>query len=579
VDQQVVLITGASRGFGSAAARKIAGRGHVVVATMRNPERDGAAVRAGYEDVIDTVRLDVTDADEVERVVAATLERHGRIDVVINNAGYGLYGPAECGTEQQLWRQLDTNTFGPLRVGRAVLPSMRARGQGKIVNVTSLSGRIVSPLLAHYAATKHALEALTEGLRFEVGALGVEVCALEPGMFASDWQTANLEIADGADGDAYGALVDARLTAFRDLAATRPGPASVAAALADIVDLQQPLPLRWPVGNDAVHQIPIRSSASDEEWQQLCRSGAFGRWRAPLHPDPPAPSAHDWGGANVVLITGGSRGFGAAAARELADRGNVVVATMRDPERDAKAVIDGYEDRIHPVRLDETDSPATAACVEETVRRFGRLDVLVNNAGYGLFGAQEDLSDEEAYRQFDTNLVGQWRMVHAAAPHLRAQGYGKIVNVSSLSGRVPSPLLSCYAATKHAVEALSEGLAGELAAWGVQVTILEPGMYASDWQTTNLDVCEKVRAGATAYRRVTERAIAGFRALAATRPGSDAVAAAIADIVQLQQPLPLRWPVGEDCVRMVTDRRRSSDDEWEARMRAAGWGFRPEDVA
>jgi NAD(P)-dependent dehydrogenase (short-subunit alcohol dehydrogenase family) len=143
---------------------------------------------------------------------------------------------------------------------------------------------------------------------------------------------------------------------------------------------------------------------------------------------------------------------------------------------------------------------------------------------------------------------------------------------------VPSPLLSCYAATKHAIEAMSEGLAAELVAWGVQVTILEPGMYASDWQTTNLDVCERVRTGVSAYAQATERAIGGFRALAATRPGSDAVAAAIADIVQLQQPLPLRWPVGEDCLRMVADRRRASDDEWEARMRAAGWGFRPDDV-
>jgi NAD(P)-dependent dehydrogenase (short-subunit alcohol dehydrogenase family) len=140
---------------------------------------------------------------------------------------------------------------------------------------------------------------------------------------------------------------------------------------------------------------------------------------------------------------------------------------------------------------------------------------------------------------------------------------------------VPSPLLSCYAATKHAIEAMSEGLAAELVAWGVQVTILEPGMYASDWQTTNLDVCERVRTGASAYTQATERAIGGFRALAASRPGSDAVAAAIADIVQLQQPLPLRWPVGEDCLRMIADRRRASDDEWETRMRAAGWGFRP----
>jgi NAD(P)-dependent dehydrogenase (short-subunit alcohol dehydrogenase family) len=545
---------------------------------MRSPERDGPAVQAGFADLIETVRLDVTDSGAVDGAVAAALDRYGRIDVVVNNAGYGLYGPVECGSEDQLWRQLDTNTFGPLRVIRAVLPSMRARRQGKIVNVTSLSGRIVAPMLAHYAATKHALEALTEGLRFEVGALGVQVCSLEPGMFASDWQTGNLDVAEGADGEAYGELVGRRLGAFRELAATRPGPASVAAALADIVDLRQPLPLRWPVGNDAVHQAPLRAGLSDEEWAQLCRSGGLGPWRLPLHPKPPEPAPHAWRDENVVMITGGSRGFGAAAARELAARGNIVVATMRDPERDAKAVVDGFEDRIHPIRLDVTEPAATLAAVADTVTRFGRVDALVNNAGYGLFGAQEDLSDAEIRRQFDTNLLGQWRMVRAVAPHLRRQGYGKIVNVSSLSGRVPSPLLSCYAATKHAIEAMSEGLAGELAAWGVQVTILEPGMYASDWQTLNLDVCERSRSGTSAYGRAVDRAVAGFRALAATRPGSDAVAAAMADIIELQQPLPLRWPVGDDSVRMMADRSRASDDEWEARMRSAGWGFRPDEV-
>jgi NAD(P)-dependent dehydrogenase (short-subunit alcohol dehydrogenase family) len=578
VPQQVVLITGASRGFGAAAARRIADRGHVVVATMRSADRDGPAVAAGFEDLIETVRLDVTDAAEVERVVAGALERHGRIDVAINNAGYGLYGPVECGTEDQLWRQLDTNVLGPLRVIRAALPSMRARRQGKIVNLTSVSGLIVGPLLAHYAATKFAVDALTEGLRFEVGDLGVQVCAVVPGMFASDWQTTNLEIAEGADGDAYADVVTRRLKAFRELAATRPGPASVAAALADIVDLQQRLPLRWPVGQDAVHQVPIRSSVSDEQWAQLCRAGAFGAWREPLHLTPPEPAPHSWSGENVVVITGGSRGFGAAAARELAARGNIVVATMREPDRDAKAVVDGYEDRIHPFRLDVTDLAATVACVEDAMRRFGRVDALVNNAGYGLFGAQEDLTDNEVRRQFDTNLIGQWRMIRTAAPYMRSQGYGKIVNVSSLSGRVPSPLLSCYAATKHAVEAMSEGLAGELAAWGVQVTILEPGMYASDWQTTNLDVCERAQSGASAYRRATDRGLTEFRARAATRPGSDAVAAGIADIVQLQQPLPLRWPIGEDAYHMLGHRRRDTDDEWEARMRAVGWGFRPDEV-
>jgi NAD(P)-dependent dehydrogenase (short-subunit alcohol dehydrogenase family) len=543
---------------------------------MRNPERDGPAVRAGFEDSIEVAKLDVTNGNDVEAVVAGTLERHGRIDVLINNAGYGIFGPSECGTEAQLWRQLDTNTLGPWRLVKAVLPSMRARRRGKIANVTSLSGRIVSPMLGHYAATKYALEALSEGLRFEVGALGIQVCIVEPGMYASDWQTGNLDLVENVDADAYGTLMQARLEGFRALAATRPGAASVAAGLADIVELQQPLPMRWPIGQDAARQIPLRASLFDEEWEHLRKSGALGPWRVPLHPDPPAPAPHDWFTGNVVFVTGASRGFGAEAACELARRGNTVIASMRNPERDAKQVAHGYEEHIHPVQLDVTDAAAVHEVVSESVARFGRIDALVNNAGYGLWGAQEDLSEMEIRRQFDTNFLGQWRLVNAVAPHMRAQRYGKIINVSSLSGRVPSPLLSPYSASKHAVEALSEGLRDELAAWGVAVTILEPGMYASDWQTASLDVCDATPRGP--YRRGVERALDAFRALAATRPGSDAVAAAIGDIVQLQQSLPLRWQIGDDCLRMIRDRATTTDEEWETRMRALGWGFRPDEV-
>jgi NAD(P)-dependent dehydrogenase (short-subunit alcohol dehydrogenase family) len=251
---------------------------------------------------------------------------------------------------------------------------------------------------------------------------------------------------------------------------------------------------------------------------------------------------------------------------------------MRNVERDAARVVSGHEEHIHPVVLDVTDPAAVHQAVSGSIARFGRIDALVNNAGYGLWGAIEDLSETEIRRQFDTNFLGQWRMVAAVAPHLRAQGYGKIINVSSLSGRVPSPLLAAYSASKHAVEALSEGLRQELVAWGVAVTILEPGMYASDWQTGSLDVCEAMQTQRSPYHRGAQRFLDSFRALAATRPGSDAVAAAIADIIQLQQPPPLRWQVGEDCLRMIRDRSRSTDEEWEAQMRRQGWGFTPGEV-
>jgi NAD(P)-dependent dehydrogenase (short-subunit alcohol dehydrogenase family) len=193
-ESQVVFITGASRGFGAAAARKLAGRGHTVIATMRNPARDGGAVVGPYLQRIFPMQLDVTEPRAVTAVVEAALRRFGRIDAVINNAGYGLFGPIEEAAEDEVWRQLDTNLLGQWRVAKAVLPHMRARGSGKIVNVSSTAGRMTTPLLGMYAASKYAVEAMSEALRFEVGGLGVEVCILEPGMFRSDWQTTNLDV-------------------------------------------------------------------------------------------------------------------------------------------------------------------------------------------------------------------------------------------------------------------------------------------------------------------------------------------------------------------------------------------------
>jgi NAD(P)-dependent dehydrogenase (short-subunit alcohol dehydrogenase family) len=276
----------------------------------------------------------------------------------------------------------------------------------------------------------------------------------------------------------------------------------------------------------------------------------------------------------VVLITGASRGFGAAAARECAARGHRVVATMRLPERDGPRVVAGFEDRIAVTRLDVTRDPDTTAAAAFALDRFGRIDVLVNNAGYGLFGPVEDCTPAEALRQFDTNVIGQLRMVRAVLPSMRAAGRGKIINVSSLSGRVAGPLLGLYAASKHAVEAMSEALRYEVAAFGVQVTILEPGMYRSDWQTSSLDVCAAIREARSPYQQTAERALAGFRALAATRPGSGAVAMAIADIVDLQQPLPMRWPVGDDAIRMITARTHATDEQWEQYIRTQGGGYR-----
>ena len=276
----------------------------------------------------------------------------------------------------------------------------------------------------------------------------------------------------------------------------------------------------------------------------------------------------------VVFITGASRGFGLAAAEELILRGHRVVATMRNPDRDADNVLatlsraGGGEESVAIAACDVTDRASIDAAVAQGLAQLGRIDALFNNAGYGLYGPIEDLSEAEIHRQMDTNFVGQIRVAQAVLPSMREQRSGKIVNVSSLAGRIVGPLMGLYAASKWAVEAMTEALRYEVSRWGVEATILEPGMFASDWQTTNLDVAQAVREGVSPYQASAEHALAQFRARAATRPGSRSVATAVADIVELEQQLPMRWPVGEDTVQTIRLREALTDLQWEERLRA-----------
>ena len=269
----------------------------------------------------------------------------------------------------------------------------------------------------------------------------------------------------------------------------------------------------------------------------------------------------------ITLITGASRGFGLAATEELTLRGHPVIATMRIPDRDRPNLANIDPELVEIAQCDVTAPASIEAAVDAGLKRFGRVDALFNNAGYGLYGPVEDMSDEEVMRQMDTNFVGQIRMAKAVLPTMREQHHGKIINVSSLAGRIVAPMMGLYAASKWAVEAMSEALRYEVSRWNVDVTILEPGMYASDWQTTNLDVAQAVREGRSPYQESAEHALNTFRTRAATRPGSRSVATAVADIVELEQQLPMRWPIGEDTIQTIRLREAMTDQEWEARVR------------
>jgi NAD(P)-dependent dehydrogenase (short-subunit alcohol dehydrogenase family) len=184
--------------------------------------------------------------------------------------------------------------------------------------------------------------------------------------------------------------------------------------------------------------------------------------------------------APVWFITGASKGFGRIWAEAALERGDKVAATARDTAALAD-LADRYGDDVLPIRLDVTDSAADAAAVKQAHDHFGRLDVVVNNAGYGLFGTIEELTEEQARAQIETNLFGALWVTKAAIPLMREQGSGHIIQVSSVGGVNAFPLLGLYHASKWGLEAFSQPLAAEVAGFGIKVTIVEPTGYTTDW--------------------------------------------------------------------------------------------------
>lgn len=190
----------------------------------------------------------------------------------------------------------------------------------------------------------------------------------------------------------------------------------------------------------------------------------------------------------VWLITGSSSGFGRALAEAVLKHGVSeapakqvrLVATARKPEQ-LNDLVNQYPETVKAVRLDITNKTAVKAAVDATLEAFGRIDVLVNNAGYGLIGALEEVSDEQIWRNFDTNLFGAINMIRAVLPIMRQQKSGHIVNMSAIAGFSNEVGFSIYGGAKFALEGVSEALHGELAPLGIKVTIVEPGPFRTDF--------------------------------------------------------------------------------------------------
>jgi NAD(P)-dependent dehydrogenase (short-subunit alcohol dehydrogenase family) len=248
----------------------------------------------------------------------------------------------------------------------------------------------------------------------------------------------------------------------------------------------------------------------------------------------------------VWLVTGCSRGFGRSLAEAVLRKGDRLVATARDP----KTLIDLQEkfgERVLPVTLDVTRPEQAQAAIAAAIAAFGRLDVLVNNAGYGFMGAFEELSDAEFSGQIETNFWGVVHMCRAAVPVMRGQGFGYIVQFSSVGGRQANPGFTAYQGAKFAVEGFSEALAQEIKPLGLRLTIVEPGGFRTDWGGASMGYAKPMPEYAA-----TAGAVAQYiRAHADYFPGDpDKAATVILQLADLPEP-PLRLPMGSDAVAIL----------------------------
>jgi NAD(P)-dependent dehydrogenase (short-subunit alcohol dehydrogenase family) len=184
--------------------------------------------------------------------------------------------------------------------------------------------------------------------------------------------------------------------------------------------------------------------------------------------------------AKTIMITGASRGFGRIWAEAFLKRGDKVIATARNANT-LSELVEKYGDAILPLQLDVNNRVECFDAVSKAKAHFGQIDVLINNAGYGLFGTVEETSEQQARDQFETNVFGLLWMTQAILPVMRQQQSGHIIQLSSLLGVIASPVVGLYTASKWAVEGLSESLAAEVKHFGIQVTILEPNGFATDW--------------------------------------------------------------------------------------------------
>jgi short-subunit dehydrogenase len=273
--KKVWMITGASRGFGAAIAEAVVANGDVLVATARN-EESLASLRSAKDTL--TLSLDVTREEAAKEAVSAALTRFGRIDVLVNNAGYGFVGAIEEASAQEIEAIYRTNVFGLLNVTRAVLPAMRQQRSGHIINIGSQGGYQASPVLGVYGSTKFAVEGLSEALHAELQPLGIHVTVVGPGAFRTDFLDARSLHWAQSRIDGYAQMRGKAQAYVEANNGRQPGdPAKLAEALLRLVALPEP-PLRLAFGADAIQRLESKSAvvaAEVQRWRLLSESTTF----------------------------------------------------------------------------------------------------------------------------------------------------------------------------------------------------------------------------------------------------------------------------------------------------------------
>jgi NAD(P)-dependent dehydrogenase (short-subunit alcohol dehydrogenase family) len=272
---KVWFITGASKGFGFEIAKAVLASGDTVVATVRKNAKDLAA-RLGDDKKTLVVTLDVSNEAEVKTGVKQAIEKFGRIDVLVNNAGYGLLAATEEATNEEVKKQYDTNVFGLLNVTRAVLPHMRQQGSGHIINISSLFGYLNSvPGFGLYGSTKYAVEGITEGLALEVKPLGIHVTAAAPGLFSTEFVSTDSYQSSKLVLDAYKDTVGMIRNATGQIHGSQPGdPAKLADVIVKLAASDNP-PLHLPIGPDAVENFRKKTAQMTkevDEWESISSS-------------------------------------------------------------------------------------------------------------------------------------------------------------------------------------------------------------------------------------------------------------------------------------------------------------------